>query len=191
MTDPLTLTVLGTTVLTEGIKFLYSQAGEILKRWRERRDEVQKAATQLAQTEPVEVQLPSSVFEGQLFAPQVHFDKVQQLEEQIRVLRKDLSDYADGIEKVDVRDKDLLQTIDALRQVLEAVYQQRLTFKGEQRLSSGPVVEGQIDVQQVAGYAAAVRAKNVTGGEVKAVARIGRGEPGSQIIGVDADKIGD
>jgi len=40
MSDPDTLSaaVIGSAALTEGIKFLYRQAGEILKRWRERRD---------------------------------------------------------------------------------------------------------------------------------------------------------
>lgn len=35
MSDPLTLTVVGTIVITEGIKFLYSQATEVLKIWRD------------------------------------------------------------------------------------------------------------------------------------------------------------
>ena len=38
MADPITLTLVGTVVLTEGIKFLYGQAGELIKRWRERKD---------------------------------------------------------------------------------------------------------------------------------------------------------
>ena len=35
--DPLTLSAIGGTILVEGIKFLYGQAGELLKSWRERR----------------------------------------------------------------------------------------------------------------------------------------------------------
>ncbi|MBD0266246.1 MAG: hypothetical protein ICV78_27075 [Tolypothrix sp. Co-bin9] len=184
MIDPLSL--LGTTALTEGIKFLYNQAGEILKRWREKKD----IATQTNQTEPVQVKLPPSVFEGQLSEPKIHLNLVQQLEEQMRTLRKDLSDYADGVETVDVSDENLLQKIDALRQLIEAIYQQRLTFKGEQRPSSGPVVEGKIDVKQVAAYAAAVRAKSVTSGKVTGDAKAERVESGGQFIGVDVDKIG-
>ena len=38
MVDPLTLSTIGAVALTEGIKFLYEQAGEVLKRWRERKD---------------------------------------------------------------------------------------------------------------------------------------------------------
>jgi len=125
-----------------------------------------------------------------LSAPHSHFDAVERVEEQLRELRKDLSDYADGIELVDVKDQNLLKRIDALRQILEAVYQQRITFKGEQRPPSGPVVEGRIDVEEVAGYTAAVRARQIFGGTVRAEANARRVEPGGQVIGVDTDSIG-
>jgi hypothetical protein len=189
MVDPLTITAIGAVAITEGIKFLYGQASEILKRWRERKDAAKDASTQLNKTESVDVKLPS-VFEGQLSAPYIHFDAVERVEEQLRGLRKDLSDYADGIELVDVKDANLLQRVDALRQLLEAVYQQRITFKGEQRPPSGPVVEGRIDVEEVAGYAAAVRARHIVGGTVRAEANARRVEPGGQVLGVDADTIG-
>ena len=35
--DPFTLAAVGAVAITEGIKFLYGQAGEVLKRWRERK----------------------------------------------------------------------------------------------------------------------------------------------------------
>ena len=44
MSEPLTLTGVGVVVLTEGIKFLYAQAGESLKRWRERNRDAKTAA---------------------------------------------------------------------------------------------------------------------------------------------------
>jgi hypothetical protein len=189
MLDPLTLSAMGAVAITEGIKFLYGQAGEILKHWRERKDAAKDASIQLNKTEPIDVKLPP-VFEGQLSVPQIHFDAVERVEEQLRRLRKDLSDYADGIELVDAKDTSLLQRIDALRQLLEAVYQQRITFKGEQRPPSGPVVEGRIDVEEVAGYAAAVRARQIVGGTVRADAKAKHVEPGAQFIGVDTDSIG-
>ena len=74
MADPLTLTGVGVIALTEGIKFLYGQAGEALKRWRER-----KAAGKNADVEPVEVELPSDAFAGQLEQPQLHLDAVERL----------------------------------------------------------------------------------------------------------------
>ena len=189
MVDPLTLSAIGAVAITEGIKFLYGQASELLKRWRGRKDAAKDASTQLNNTEPVDVTLPP-VFEGHLSAPHIHFDAVERVEEQLRELRKDLSEYADGIELVDVKDANLLQRVDALRQLLEAVYQQRITFKGEQRPPSGPVVEGRIDVEEVAGYAAAVRARQIVSGTVRAEAKAKRVEPGAQFIGIDTDSIG-
>ncbi|MFL5655393.1 MAG: hypothetical protein ACJ8CB_14610 [Ktedonobacteraceae bacterium] len=189
MVDPLTLSAIGAVAITEGIKFLYGQAGEILKRWRERKDADKDASTQQNKTEPVNVKLPV-VFEGQLSAPQIHFDAVERVQEQLRGLRGDLADYADEVEVVDIQNVNLLQRVDALRQLLEAVYQQRLTFKGEQRPPSGPVVEGHIDVEEVGGYSSAVRARQIVSGSVKADAKARRVEQGGQFIGLDTDIIG-
>jgi hypothetical protein len=189
MVDPLTITAIGAVAIAEGIKFLYGQAGEILKRWRERKDAAQDASLQLNNTEPIDVKLPP-VFEGQLAAPHIHFDAVERVELQLRGLRKDLSEYVDEIESVDLNDENLLQRVDALRQLLEAVYQQRITFKGEQRPPSGPVVEGRIDVGKVAGYAAAVRAQQIIGGTVRGEVKANHVESGGQVMGVDADSVG-
>lgn len=190
MVDPLSLSALGAVALTEGIKFLYGQASEVLKRWRERKDAASKdPSAQVSPVQPVVIALPP-IFEGQLSSPQIHFDAVERLEEQIRALRKDLLEYADGTETVDVNDQALLKRTDALRTVLEAVYQQRFTFKGEQRPPSGPVVEGSIDVDEVAGYAAAVRVHQVSEGYVKGTAKSKHVVERGEIIGVDIDSIG-
>ena len=64
VSDPLTLAAVGAVALTEGIKFLYGQAGEALKRWRAR----QQAASAEA---PVAVELPADAFEGRLHDPRL------------------------------------------------------------------------------------------------------------------------
>jgi hypothetical protein len=189
MLEPITLSALSAVALTEGIKFLYEQAGEVLKRWRERKDAAHGSTLQLPSAEPVEVRLPS-VFAGQLSAPQIHFDAVERLETQLWEIRHDLSDYTEGIERVDMSNEHLLRGIDALRQLLEAIYQQRLTFQGEHRPASGPVVKGHIDVDEVAGYAAAVRARIIVSGEVTAEAKSKRVETGGQLTTIDVDTIG-
>lgn len=189
MSDPLALTAVGTLVLTEGIKFLYTQAGDVLKRWRERRDAKQKDE-QLNEAVPVDVKLPDA-FEGQLDETKIHFDAVERLAEDVSALRKEVSDYAEGIELIDVQDVNLLANVDALRQVLEAIYQQRITFKGEQRQASGPVVEGQIEVKQVSGYVAAIRAQRIVGGRVTAEAKGEEVHRGGQFISIDVGTIGD
>jgi hypothetical protein len=83
-------------------------------------------------------------------------------------LRSALANYADGIANVDASDSKLVAIADALRQQLETVYGQRITFKGEQREPSGaPLVVGTAEVKRVSGLAAGVIAVAVTEGEVR------------------------
>ena len=187
MADPITLSTVGAIALTEGIKFLYKQAGEVLKWWMKRRD-AKEAPAEPDETAAVDVKLPD-VFGGQLSEPKIHFKALERLGGELWELRKDFSEYADEIAKVDTKDEDLLKRIDALRKMLEAVYQQRITFEGEQRSSSGPLVEGRIDVEEVAGYVAAIRAKRISRGKVTAEVEAERVEEGGQVIGVEVDEI--
>jgi hypothetical protein len=185
MADPLTLTAVGAVALTEGIKFLYGQAGEALKQWRER-----KAAGKAAEVEPVDVQLPTDAFAGQLERPQLHLDAVGQLEQELRDLRAAVADYAQDIDEVDPSNNELLQTTDALRQAMEAVYRQRITFSGEPRPPSGPLAAGEANVDEVLGYVAGLRAKRLIGGSVAGRVTAKRVGPGGQAIGVEVDTIG-
>jgi hypothetical protein len=188
----LSLAALGAAALTEGIKFLYGQAGELLKRCRERRDAASKtAASSEPATESVTVVLPETVFAGQLSAPQLHFAELDRLAEPMRQLRKELGDYVEGIKTVNSSDEGLIKIVDALRQTLEGVYQQRLTFKGEQRPKSGPIVEGRVDVDRVFGVASGVVAEVIgAGAQVRGEAKAGTVEAGADLAGVWARKIG-
>ena len=73
------------------------------------------------------------VFEGQLIEPEIHFDEVERLQPSLIELRGKLSNYNDGTLEITDRDKSLLKSINELREVLEAIYQQPITFKGEKR----------------------------------------------------------
>ncbi len=193
MADPMTLSVaaIGAVALTEGIKFLYGQAGELLKRWRERRDKAaQAAAAPTEQTEAVGVMLPA-VFEGQLSGAVIHFDVLQQSERDLRRLYKDLSEYANEIEPVDSANDALLQNVDMLRQLLEAVYQQRITFKGEERPPSGsPLVIGRVEAQEISGDATGVEAEEAVGGEIRGDVKAERIAPGGHAIGAKVGSVG-
>lgn len=181
MTDPLTLSVLGGVALTEGVKFLYGQATELLRRRRDRK---------AGEAGDAEVALPE--LDGELELP-LRPDQavVERVEPELKELRRRLQDYVDDIEPVTGDDRALLETADAVRKLLEAVYGQRITFRGEQREASGPVVEGEIDVDAVSGYAAAVRARSVTGpATIRAKARAGEVTEGGEMVGVDIDRIG-
>jgi hypothetical protein len=74
MPEPVTITlaVVGTVALKEGVKFLYGQAGELLKRWREKREAVETPPLQTSERAVLE--LPTDIFEGPLDAPQIHYD---------------------------------------------------------------------------------------------------------------------
>jgi hypothetical protein len=184
MADPLTLTAVGAVALTEGIKFLYQQAGEVLKWWRERK-EAGKSAT----TEPAEVELPSDAFEGQLEQPQVNLEAVERLEQDLRDLRAAVADYAQGIDNVDPRNQQLLQATDGLRHAMEAVYGQRITFLGEPRTASGPSAVGEANVDDVLGYVAGLRADNIIGGSVIGRVTAKRVEAQGRVVGLDAGTI--
>jgi hypothetical protein len=183
--DPLTLTVVATCVVTEGIKFLYGQAAEAVKRWRESPKDAGASKTAQAKVTP-----PPQIFDGPLEPLEFHLGQVEQLEKELLTLRSALADQADGLASVHADDRALLETIDAFRQAMEAVYQQRLTFVGEQRPQSGPVVEGTIDVAVIAGTAAAVRARLIASGKVVGRVEADRVETGASAYGVDVDTVG-
>lgn len=193
MPEPITISaILTTAALTEGVKFLYGQAGELLKRWRDRREATSKEAASAAPaTEPVTVVLPEPVFAGQLSAPQIHFAELERLAEPMRQLRKELVDYAEDTETVHPSDEKLIKIVNALRQILEGVYQQRLTFKGEERPSSGPVVEGRVNVDEVFGVVSGVVAEVIgAGAQVHADVTAKTVASGADLAGVRARQIG-
>jgi hypothetical protein len=200
MPDPVTLAAVGGFALTEGIKFLYGQAGEALKHWQERKKAKAAAAAEASEAveaveaapalEPVQVTLPADAFDGQLRDPRLHLEAVERLEQDLRDLRAAVADYAQGIDEVDPKDEQLLAKVDALRQAMEAVYGQRIAFKGEPGPPSGDAVVGEAKVGEVLGYVAGLRARRILGGSV-----IGRVEadsvgPGGQAVGLEADTIG-
>ena len=190
MPDPITLAALSTIAVTEGVKFLYNQAGELIKYYRDKKKSAAAPAVN-PEPKPPEVTLPA-VFEGQLSSPKVHDDVLERVQQNISDMRKELSEYADGVQEIKPKDETVLAQVDALRRLLEAVYQQRITFKGEEnRAPSGPVAEGTIDVGEVEGYAAAVRARSLTSGHLKGTASADKVKTGGSLIGVEIGNVGD
>lgn len=170
-------------VLTEGIKFLYQQAGEVLARWRQRRD---KDGTDV---QDARLRPPVDLLDGTVEPVEPRDEYAERLEEDLREARKLLADYANGVEVPQPGDRFVTEQADALRRLLEAVYGQRITFRGEQRPPSGPLVTGEIDVDRVAGDAAAVRAKAISSGEISGSAKAKVVEAGGKLTGVEIDQI--
>ncbi|GAA2513548.1 hypothetical protein [Streptomyces longisporus] len=170
MPEPLTLAALGGAAIAEGIKFLYAQAGELLRRRREHADgEAEETAT------------PAVISEPELL-PRLDLTRIEGLEDELRLLRSDLHEYATGVDIVtDPPDSALIQRVDALRQVFECIYGTRLMFAGEARRAAD--VSGAMTAQDVAGYVAAVRASG--SGTFRGVTKVGRVEKGGEAVGVE------
>jgi hypothetical protein len=180
--DPLSLAALTAVALTQGIGFLYSQAGELLRRRRERRAQAAAAASAPA-TEPRHAVAGREALDGQLTTQPVNEDALERHADQLAALRGLLQPYVEGDRQVDVNNRQLLEQVEAARTLLEQIYQQHITFKGEQRPGTGTVLETQTgDVTQ---YASQV----IASGE-RAVA-IGRDVVGGTIITGDQQAGGD
>jgi hypothetical protein len=126
MHDWMNLSPLGTMVLQAGVKFLYEQATAALRRKFEPHAGGPQAPVHLP---PIfnEVSRPLSY----------HDDKVEALEEPLRKLSEVVSKWASGAEPVNPANIELIKATAALRLAMEEVFQQRLTFKGEQRSNDG------------------------------------------------------
>lgn len=191
MPEPLTLSIIGAVVLTEGIKFLYNQASDALKRWHEHKSKIKEAIAQVEtpKTERTPAKLPD-IFQGQLNTPQIHFEELEKVQGPLNQLRKDLSDYKDHILPVDPADPELLKKVDALRRLLEVIYQQRITFKGENREPSGPRIITHIEVSELLGRAEGVKIDEMTGGLVETNLKIDTVGPEGEVSGGSIKKIG-
>ena len=138
MIEPISLTAVGVFALTEGIKFLYTEAGELLKHRREN-----KEGTRQEGAEP-ELRPPADLIEGTVDPARPNEERLERLADELQKRRRSLTDYADDVEAVDPSDVALLKEVDELRQLIEAIYGQRITFKGEDREPSRPLVENEV-----------------------------------------------
>jgi hypothetical protein len=184
MADALTLAVVGAAALTEGIKFLYGQAGELLRRrWERSEAKTQGTGDPLAEPLPAP---PPGVLAGDpgpLVADPVALDG---LARELAELRTVLEPYVMGQRPVTADDLPLLERVDALRQGLEAVYGRRLSLVGEQREPSGTRVEGVAEAQTVRGVVAGASVEDLSGvAEVKGTARVGDVEEHGEVFGTE------
>jgi hypothetical protein len=181
--EPISLAVVSALVVTEGIKFFYAQAGELLKKRRERKEKRDESQAVL----PVP---PADVFEGELEQTPADFEVVEKFKDELPALWSAVGPYAQGIEVVEASNTALLETTDSLRKIIEAVHGQRMTLKGEPRPESGPVVVGQVEIDDIAGEVTAVLARTVTSGQVSGTVKAKTVQQGGKVVGVQAGDIG-
>jgi hypothetical protein len=139
MADPVTLTVLGSWAAAEGIKFLYEQAGELIKARHEKRT---SAETKIPIRE-------SPALEGVPSGDTADLVVVEREHQVLADLSDALAPYVEDPSIIDLQDADLAATAGRLRAALEAVYGQRFTFNGERRESTGT----RVTVSQILGTA--------------------------------------
>ncbi|WP_030786641.1 hypothetical protein [Streptomyces sp. NRRL S-920] len=173
MADAVTLAVLGSVAATEGIRFLYDQASEVLRAWRERRRQDGEAAADAAELNvPV---VPCGVLDAPAGDGHVDAAVVAREHRALVELSAALSPYALDQLDVDTTDSELALRAGRLRSLLEAVYGQRFTFRGEDREPAG----SQVSVSQALGV--------VEGQVLGAEAEVSKG--GSLRVGQQVDTV--
>jgi hypothetical protein len=191
MTDPFTATAIAAVVMAEGIKFLYGQAGDLLKRWRDRKE---KAATAAAapDTRPEKVELPpNTAIQGSLTSPEINYEFLAEVEDRLRAERKALNDYADGTETPDPANRQLLARVDSLRMLLEGVYGQTITFVGEQRPPTGtPVALGVVRARIIRGNATGFEVDEMVSGSGTGIVESDEVAEGATATGMKVKKLG-
>jgi hypothetical protein len=181
MPDPFTLSVLGAAAATEGIKFLYGQASDLLKAWRDRRKDGGG---------PTELAVPirsSKDLEGT--PTQMPPDPAiveQHLDELIELSAK-LSSYDAGHREVDVDDAALAEAFARLRSLLEAIYHQRLTFDGEQRPATGTEVTVNQVIDELYGSATGMNARVRAGAHAHVDQAVKSLMPGAELKGYEGE----
>ena len=146
--DPLSLAVLGGAAATEGIKFLYGQAAEVIKAWRARRKD---------REQPLEVPIvETSVLDAPPAGTAVDPAVLAQAHTTMLKLWQQLAPYAQDLETVEDTDVELARAAGELRALLEAAYGQRFTFRGERREPTGTRVAVEQVLGTVAGLAVGV-----------------------------------
>lgn len=191
MPEPVTITLaaVGMVGITEGIKFLYGQASELIKWLREKR----KTSSSGEAAESVQPKLMPrpDVFEPNPAEAAVDEAALERLAQPLDELCDKLSGVMTGRTEVDASNTALLTCVDALRKALEIVIGQRLTFRGEKRPEAeGPIVRGRVNVDEVLGYVAGVVAGSITSGTVEGEVQAKKVDEKGKAIGVQVDEIG-
>jgi hypothetical protein len=185
----ITLTAVGMATITEGIKFLYGQASELLK-WRHEKRKAAEGAQAAPSALPKLMPRPE-VFEPDPALASVDEAALERLARPMDELCDKVSGVVTGRTEAEASDAALLMRVDALRNALEVILDQRLTFRGEVRPEAqGPVIRGEIHVNKILGYAAGVAAGVITG-KVTVDGKITVDEvaPGASAIGTKVDTV--
>lgn len=169
--DPLSISAL-TAALAPTFTFLYARLSGLLDRRRG-----------IAEETPEAVETPE-VLEGRLAPLQADPAVVDSRWSELLSLAGSLGVYERNPERLVPGDTVLLRDLERLRGLLEEIYGQRITFRGEQRASTGTRVRQKI--RNVTGTTVGVRTTD-TGYSADVDQDIDTVEAGGWVIGVQAD----
>ena len=178
--DGSSLATVESAALTQGVAFLYAQAGELLRRRREARNQAGAApGHRTAEAEPEApadadpglhgslppLQLPEGVFDDagtalQAAAPET----LDQLAGSLLQARREVDDYVVGMATLGGDSQAGLQAADRLRCLLEEVYGAALTFRGEKRTAGRDTAY--VRAQDVGVAAGKIKAKYIAGHDI-------------------------
>lgn len=148
MVDSSLATVEG-AALTQGIAFLYAQAGELLKRRRAARDKDEMPQEGALPA----LELPAVVFETAGGTPAAPVPAVvDSLTPSLLEARRAVEDYIFGTAALDPGSPVAQQAVDLLRGLLEEVYGTAVTFRGEQRRPSAGTSATRVNARQIGVY---------------------------------------
>ena len=189
MADPATISLVsvGSVVIAEGVKFLYGQAAELLKRMRERSKQEDSAAREAAVL-PTRVALPPAI-PGEAFAVDVRVEDIEMLRPDLEYLLDHFSGFERGFKDLDLEDEATLKHVAALRKAVETLLGRQFTFSNEARPRM-PTMATRIVADEVHGALTAIRAKTITAGNASVDLKIGILGKDGTAIGIDVDNFG-
>ena len=181
------------SALTQGISFFYSQAGELLRRRRDRADAsrtLEKANPVAPGQEQLVIDVPRALGGLVLHVTPDPVITDARAAELLRLCAA-LSNYVNGALPVATDDPELTQTVIRLRGALEDIFGRYLTFVGEDRPASGePVIRSRVNADTVRGQLTGVDVREVSRGSVHSELDVGAVEAGAVVNGVRIDKLG-
>lgn len=185
MPEPVTITLasVGGVVISEGIKFLYGQAADLLRRWRERADKLQKG-----EAAPKEVTVgvdPPEALDHGFFEARVDLDELGLVRTELLEFIGQFAPYVTGAEDLPGDDQTFLERVAALRSLISSVYGRPLRFRGEpEHEADPPEVLSLIEAKEVAGKVIGIRTDSLQG-RLRSEQRFGHITQTADVLGVE------
>ncbi|MFC5147131.1 hypothetical protein [Streptomyces aureoversilis] len=179
MPDAISLAMVTQSALPAAFTFVFQQVDSLIGRWRGRREAPAESTGQVPAELVGALALPLTPDAIRLEA------RAGELEAYLLALSR----YREDPSLITTSDAVLMAMLSRARDALEEIYGQRITFRGEQRLRSGPFTAGRY--KEVAGELVGMEANEAIRGEVTVDLDIDVIQPGGKVVGMTAPVIED